>query len=138
MRYELRENTWFKEVEENEIRNFAIENFNFYAPTVSLVKTEKGIEYMHIDGLMFTESGAMKRGFLDLGYYGPVQIRADGFALVDFEKVSENLEACRRYIHFIDGKNIGRIVSNTTYKQNVKNLYDFINKSLSLQACEKE
>jgi len=127
------ENSWFDFVLDNEIYDIAIEKFGFIYPSVAKLKTFKGKEYYHIEGLKIKPDKTIEIKKMYLGAFGPMFIRADGFGMVDFEAVNDNLESCMKYILFMDGKNVNRTVDSVTYKSRVQNLFDYIKSKLEKQ-----
>ena len=130
--------TFFSNVTDEEIYDIAIEKFHFYAPKVCKMKTFRGNEYYHIEGVKFDENGKIKCETVDLNYFSPVFVRVDGSLIINFEKIHENLEACKAYINLMDSKNIHKTYEGRSYNQSVKSLFNHILDEIKKHEIEQE
>ena len=125
--------SWLSNVTDEELRDFAIQELGFFAPTVFRMRTRLGYEYVNFEGIKYTKSHESRNAKIDFGYFGPIRIDERGQCIIDLEKVCENLKACKAYIHLVDGKNVGRYISGKTYSASVKSLFDYVNKRISIE-----
>ena len=122
--------SWLRDVEDYEISDLVKTEFNIFAPTISSQKTIIGTEYINIEGLKLKKDGSNERIILNLSYCGPVRVRQDGKMIVDLDFINSNLNACKKFIHYLDDKNYGREIGGLAYKFAVKTVYDHINHRL--------
>ena len=129
--------TWFSQVSDEDLYNFAVEHLGLFGPTITRLRTRTNIEYVRIVGLKSLGNGAVKKEVVNYGYYGPVRINENGQAVIDLDKVSENLQANKTFIHMMDEKNLGRVYQNTEYADNVRSLHNYIIRAISLEDRER-
>ena len=123
--------TFFDNVTDEDIINFAKEHLNLFAPEVSKLQTSHGEEYYHIDGIRFTKNGKSERVQINLSYFKPVIIRKDVTGDISMlgenkAELESNLKAYKQYIRMMSEKNFGKVTELGQYDDLAVSLYNLI------------
>ena len=141
VRSETEKESWLDYVDASEIYEFAVSELRIMDPVIQKKVDDNGAYYFEIKGLsehvqkLYDDTivRSLDLTTLYLGAFGPMKKSHSGNFMTDADALFSNPSAYKEYIKFVDEKNIGRRINEKRYTDNVRNLFETLNKRIKTE-----